>query len=235
VEKGSAPCDASGAEILYSGTDGHREAKRELHRRLGRYCSYCERWGDLHVEHVIPKKKHDEVRHLWVNYLLGCKNCNGVKLEKDPLTTEWDCLFPDEVNTMWAFVYGPGAHIAVNPRLDSDAQGRAQKTITMVGLDRNPPPDPEDRDLRWEDRDQVWRQAEDALADLQADDSLVLRKHILNEAVGAGFFSVWWTVFGLDGDMNRRAKMRLELIQLFKARRSCFQDDGSVCETLAVA
>lgn len=235
VDKGVAPCDSAGNEILYPVEEGHRKAKHELHQRLGRFCSYCERPGDLHVDHVIPKKKHNAVRHLWVNYLLGCKNCNGNKLEKDPLTEEWDCLFPDEVNTLWAFRYGPGAQVSVNRNLDSLTQMRADRTIEMVGLNLNPPPNPEDKDLRWEDRDAAWQKAIMALRTLQETDTQNVRNMVLTLATGTGFFSVWWTVFGQDTDTDRRAEMRLALIERFKARRSCFHDDGSVRDTLAVS
>ena len=33
----------------------YNKAKADLLDRLGEYCSYCERPGDLHVEHVVPK------------------------------------------------------------------------------------------------------------------------------------------------------------------------------------
>jgi HNH endonuclease len=236
VDKGSAPRDANDQEILYSGEEGHQLAKAALYERLGRYCSYCERKTDLHVEHVIPKRKHPDVKHLWANYLLACGNCNSIKSEKDTLTEEWDCFFPDEINTLWAFEYGPGARVVVQPRFTNiEDQRRAQNTIDMVGLDRNPVSDSRARDLRWQDRDSAWEQALDALNDLIKEDTLIVRKRIFNEAIQTGFFSIWWTVFGLDTDANRRTEMRRELIARFGAHAACFNDDGSVRESLARA
>ncbi len=236
VDKGSPPRDANDQEILYTGVDGHQKSKAALYERLGRYCSYCERKTDLHVEHVIPKRKHPDTEHLWVNYLLACGNCNSTKLEKDPLTDDWDCFFPDEVNTLWAFEYGPGARIVIRSTLTNiEDQRRAQKTIEMISLDRNPIPDPRAKDLRWQDRDSAWRQAQDALNDLNQEDTAIVRKRIFNEAVQTGFFSIWWTVFGLDTNTNRCTEIRRELILRFQARGSCFNADCSVRESLAHA
>ncbi len=233
VSKEPVPCDAAGNELVYLGEDGHQKAKAALLSCLGCYCSYCERCGDLHVEHVIPKKIYPEVRHLWRNYLLGCSNCNSIKQQRDTLTTDWDCLFPDEVNTAWAFIYGPGALISVNPALSNVDQQRAQLTIEMVGLDRNPPPDPASKDLRWQNRDKTWQIASLALRNLQSRDSAEMRETILQLAENTGFFSIWWTVFGQDTDAERRAEMRRQLIDVCKAKRSCFHTDGSVKPTLS--
>ena len=36
-------------------------------RLIGNYCSYCERTGDLHVEHVISRKRCLELEEEWTN------------------------------------------------------------------------------------------------------------------------------------------------------------------------
>ena len=231
VDRGPAPRDRTGNEITYPGAKGHQKAKAELLNRLDCYCSYCERPGDQAVEHIVPKDVYPTVRHLWVNYLLGCVNCNSTKGMKDVISEP--CLFPDEHNTAWAFLYGPGAVIVVNPALSAEAKQWAQSTINLVGLDRNLPPDPRARDRRWVLRDSAWREAEDALRDLMGNDTPEARRLLICSAQGRGFFSVWWTVFGQDADTARRREMRIKLIEAFRGtRRRCFDTNGDVIPDL---
>jgi uncharacterized protein (TIGR02646 family) len=180
----------------------YTEAKGDLLDRLGHYCSYCERPGDLAVEHIEPKKKYPDKELLWENFLLGCNNCNGIKTDKDTQAERY--FFPDEINTSHVFLYGRDARVQVNPALEPDEQEAAQRTLTLVGLDRVPPEDPRRRDQRWLKRDSAWRIAEGSLANLRRSDTDAMREQIVLTATQTGFFSVWMTVFADDTDMRRR-------------------------------
>jgi 5-methylcytosine-specific restriction endonuclease McrA len=74
VTRGAAPR----AYTAYS------QAIGDLEDRLGIYCSYCERRlpVSLAVEHVVPKSLEPTLETCWDNFLLGCTNCNSVKLAR---------------------------------------------------------------------------------------------------------------------------------------------------------
>ena len=80
VQRGPRPTGNDGSRISFR---QYRQAKDHLIERIGEYCSYCERCGDLHVEHVIPKSKAKDLETEWSNLLLGCGNCNGRKSNKN--------------------------------------------------------------------------------------------------------------------------------------------------------
>ena len=52
INRGPWPTDDNGLEVHFP-EYGH--AKVPLIERIGEYCSHCERPGDLHLEHVVPK------------------------------------------------------------------------------------------------------------------------------------------------------------------------------------
>ena len=97
VDKGEKP------DIEYK---KYGDAKPELIRRIGEYCSYCE----FPIVHV-PEVEHKEAKSTggswleWDNLLLSCKYCNCRKLvcvaagEKDLY------LWPDEDDTFHVFLY----------------------------------------------------------------------------------------------------------------------------------
>lgn len=66
------------------GTIGYRAAKEHLVNMLGEYCSYCEKRGDLDVEHRLPKGIYPYGFVLWSNFLLGCTSCNSSKGSTKP-------------------------------------------------------------------------------------------------------------------------------------------------------
>ena len=76
VDRGPWPTGNDGCPISFP---EYSYAKDHLTKRLGEYCSYCERTGDLHVEHVIPRSIARDLETKWSNLLLGCVNCNGCK------------------------------------------------------------------------------------------------------------------------------------------------------------
>ena len=55
IERGPWPVDANNKKKKLH---PYTVAKADLHSRLGRYCSYCERVKTrLDVEHVVPKSR----------------------------------------------------------------------------------------------------------------------------------------------------------------------------------
>jgi uncharacterized protein (TIGR02646 family) len=193
----------------------YQEAKHDLLERLGEYCSYCERSTDLAVEHLEPKSKYPERETEWANFLLGCNNCNATKKDKDTRTATY--LFPDDVNTAHAFIYGPDAQVEVNPALSDDDRQAAQRTLELVGLEKVPPHDSRRRDDRWRKRDRAWNKAQESYNNLRKQPSNEMRQQIVLTALENGFFSVWMAVFAED------RQMRDLLIQSFPGTRTnCF-------------
>jgi uncharacterized protein (TIGR02646 family) len=211
-----------------------QDSKHDLLERLGEYCSYCERSTDLAVEHKKAKSKYPELEKEWENFLLGCLNCNSSKGTKN---TD-GILFPDAYNTAYAFVYGTGARIQVNPALSDEEKQSAQRTLAFFGLDKVPPPDlspqdPQRRDDRWLKRLSAWNKAQKTLTTLKkrVNEDTYQEKldDMLDYVKRDGFFSVWMAVFA---DEPKICQM---LIEAFPGtRRSCFDDTGKAHRTLSV-
>ena len=192
VDRGAWPTEKDGGRIPFP-QYGH--AKLPLIERLGEYCNYCERPGDLHVEHVVPKKEAPELEREWSNFLLGCANCNGRKSNGND--TRDGYLWPDTDNTFGAFVYRSGGRVSVNDGLGGDEQREAQALFELVGLGEIGTR----TDRRRHKRRQAWDQAIEVRDLINDDNSRVLAVEL---ALGTGFFSVWMTVFQDDEDMCRR-------------------------------
>jgi uncharacterized protein (TIGR02646 family) len=197
------------------------QAIGDLEERMGIYCSYCERRlpTSLAVEHVVPKSLDAALETTWENFLLGCTNCNSVKLAQP--TNKRDFLWPDLDNTLAAFVYSEGGFVEVRPGLAATMKRKAGKLMKLVGLDRHGAaghPDPAGRDKRWQQRLDAWNAAVLAKTRLaELGDAPAARDLVLIAAEGYGFFSVWMTVFA-----DHRA-LRQALIQRFKGTAGdCF-------------
>lgn len=186
----------------------YKQAFNDLVTRMGRYCSYCERFlpTSLAVEHVVPKSLDPALETAWDNFLLGCTNCNSVKLAQP--TNQRDFLWPDRDNTFRAYEYAAGGYVRVMPGLTRAVKSKAVKLMSLVGLERHPdsgPPAPAAGDQRWMQRDEIWKLAErcrDRITRLDAvgcgDEG---RAFTLELAQARGFFSVWLTVFSADTAM----------------------------------
>ena len=89
----------------------------DLEQRLGRHCSYCERYiaTNLAIEHVQPKSLVPALALTWSNFLLACVNCNSCK--GDTPVTVADYLWPDSDNTLRAFEYRAGGVVAPHSTL----------------------------------------------------------------------------------------------------------------------
>ena len=192
VDRGLWPTGDDGGRIPFP---EYRHAKLPLIERIGEYCCYCERPGDLHVEHVVPKNKAPELEMEWSNFLLGCVNCNSRKWNKDDSRDGY--LWPNTDDTLSAFVYGSGGRVGVNGGLGRDEKRKAWALFELVGLGgigtRT--------DRRRHKRRQAWDQAVGVRDLINADNSRALAVKL---ALGTGFFSVWMAVFQDDEDMCQR-------------------------------
>ena len=192
VERGPWPTDNDGRCISFP-EYGH--AKGPLVERLGEYCIYCERPGDLHVEHVVPKSVESELETERSNFLLGCTNCNSRKRNKN--NSRQGYLWPDSDDTFVAFVYRSGGRLSVNDRLLQNEHLKASTLFDLVGLEGMGTR----TDRRRHKRHQAWDQAVKVRDLINNDNSRVLA---VNVALGTGFFSVWMAVFQDDDNMRQR-------------------------------
>jgi hypothetical protein len=86
---------------------------------------------------------------------------------------------------------------------------RAQVTIALTGLDKfpgNPGREPTTSDRRWLRRHEIWQMAQRDRSRLLANNTIEVRELIVENALGRGMFSIWWTVFAGDIDMRRRLR-----------------------------
>lgn len=203
----------------------YSEARAELIRRLGEYCSYCEMHLDssLAVEHVKPKQPPgssavDQTRALnWNNFLLACTNCNSAKGNTDVKIDDY--FWADRDNTFLVFQYSEGGRILPAAHLNEELMKKAKATIELTGLDKHPLNDFNASDRRWENRREAWDMAVDSKADLAQNDTPQMRRQIVRSA--RGYWSTWMTVFKDDPDMLQR------LIRAFPGTcESCFDAEN---------
>jgi len=192
IDRGPWPTSDDGLNIPFA---EYGRAKIPLIEKIGEYCSYCERSGDLHVEHVVPKSKAPELETEWSNFLLGCVNCNSRK--RDNNDTREGYLWPDYDDTFDAFVYRSGGRVSVNANLTPDEGRKASALFNLVGLGGMGTR----TDRRRHKRQQAWDQAVRVRSLINDDDSRTLAVEV---ALGTGFFSVWMAVFHDDDDMCER-------------------------------
>ncbi len=197
VERGPAP-------RTYA---SYQDAADDLQKRLDVYCSYCERRipVNLAVEHVSPKSLDEDRKTDWTNFLLGCTNCNSVKL--DQATDNRRFLWPDQDNTLRAFQYTTGGFVSLAKGLPRGIPPKAARLMDIVGLDRHPgnpnsrKPAPKDR--RWEQREEAFRAAQRCRELVMQIGTDGAREQATIAAKYCGFFSVWMTVFENDVTMRR--------------------------------
>ena len=192
VDRGPWPVGDDGRRVSFA---DYRHARAPLIERLGEYCSYCERGGDLHVEHVVPQSKCSRLETEWSNFLLGCVNCNSRKSNDNDSRDGY--LWPDRDDTFNAFTYRSGGRVNVNGDLDGAERGKACALFGLVGLGGAG----SRTDRRRHKRRRAWDQAVTVRSIIGDENSRVLAVKV---ALGAGFFSVWMAVFHDDEDMRRR-------------------------------
>ena len=195
VCRGPWPTRVDGHHQSFAGKRGYQQAKDPLISSIGDYCCYCERSGDLHVEHVVPKSVDEKLKEEWSNFLLGCGNCNSRKLNNN--ISRYGYLWPDKDDTISAFSYRSGGRISVAEGMESSNQIRAHALFDLVGLGA----EGSNTDQRRHKRRQAWDKAEMIRKDL---DDEISRKYAIVSTSGTGFSCVWMAVFCEDDDMCRR-------------------------------
>ena len=203
VVRGVCPTDNQGNNIVFK---HYSEVRGELINRMGEYCSYCEMHLDasLAVEHVKPKAHNPGEEVNWDNFLLACSNCNSTKGQTNVVLNDY--LWPDTDNTFHALKYTEGGLISPSPILFGNPvlRKKAENTIKLLGLDKQPANDPAASDRRWVSRREAWDIAVDSKKDLANNDTQEMRRQIIRSATAGGYWSIWMTVFGNDPDMRRR-------------------------------
>ena len=183
----------------------YADAKPYLLSRLGPFCSYCERRipTDLAVEHIQPKglPQYAALERRWDNFLLGCKNCNSTKGDRDVPLDQY--YLPDRDNTFAAFEYLQDGTIHERA---GDAIG--QRTLALTGLNRPIREAFDENGVRVaidrvSDRMALWGIALESRDDLTATPTDGMRRQIVRTAMGHGFFSIWMKVFEGDAVMRR--------------------------------
>ena len=200
------PVDRGAAPATYT---RYEEAGPDLLRRLGDYCSYCERQieTNLAVEHIQPKSVVPSLITEWTNLLLACVNCNSTK-GRQPIVLG-DYFWPDVDNTLRAFEYRRGGRIVPRADLSPSLTAKALATLRLTGLDRdpgNPRRQPSPRDWRWHRRREAWKLAKESRSRLARQDTPDMREQIVATATGRGMFCIWWSAFEGKVDMRRRLR-----------------------------
>ena len=190
------------------------DAKDDLIKAIGEFCSYCERQGfrsALAVEHIQDKKSFPVLESNWSNFLLSCTSCNSVKATK----AVTDCLLPDRDNTFDAFMYLESGFIQTKPDLDDVLKDQAQALINLAGLDRIPGRQGySGKDTLWLKRKECWVLAGRYLQKYQNNNCDI--ETIIDLALGYGFWSVWMQVFETYPDVQK------ELINAFTGTQKKF-------------
>jgi uncharacterized protein (TIGR02646 family) len=177
----------------------YQDAKPDLERNIGAYCSYCERPAQddaVHVEHIQPKglPQYAHLKFSWSNFLFSCARCNGADNKADKDVVFSSVHLPNLNNTAISISYGEGGFVEVNRELQNQELANASALIELVGLDKRPghinhlP-----KDKRWDRRREVW---EIAKRNLTKYEMRCIDAHtVLELAKGYGFWSVWYNLF----------------------------------------
>ena len=203
-------------------------AKDDLMENIGPYCSFCGRKGyasALDVEHIQPKKYKENgvyiYAHLakrWDNFLIGCKNCNPIKGNKNVTFDRFP--MPDRDNTFLLFDYNHGSVKVKEGLSDTDKQ-KAENMISLVGLDRRPGhPNYSPKDKRWKERLEQWDKAERYAA--KYSEGRIDLEDLCDIISSNGYWSVWMTAFEGVSDV------RIALIRAFSGTSTtCFDSNGN--------
>lgn len=185
VDKGQAPREY---------TD-YGQARHDLARRIGYYCSYCEMkvFNSIEVEHILPRIQGGaEVD--WDNFLLSCKYCNTIKSDHNDNINDY--FWPDRDNTDLVFEYDE-INVISPKQLSLNLKNIAVATINLLGLDRNPagPNVPTPADTRWRSRKEAWDIAKRNLKQWHKAPILPMAKVIADCSLTCGHYSIWRKVF----------------------------------------
>ncbi|BDS11616.1 HNH endonuclease signature motif containing protein [Aureispira anguillae] len=215
IERGNIPRDDNDQIITVS---NHRQWRKHLIDRIGKYCSYCEMalYDSPQVEHVIAQNI-DSSRNLdWDNLVLACGPCNRTK-SNTPCPPETHYL-PDIHNTYLAFGHylgnntktgEPAAYITTKSSSHSLMQiDKAINTINLCGLNKDTSSDVRTAcDFRWKYRLEaitsalLWKQKwDDWGSHSHSQDFINL---LCDAALGKGFFSIWFYIFEAEPSIKK--------------------------------
>ncbi|WP_284460674.1 HNH endonuclease signature motif containing protein [Chryseobacterium sp.] len=179
------------------------DARHDLGKRLGYYCSYCEMATNnmIEVEHVHPiNNGGDELS--WDNFLLSCKYCNTIKSDRNKNRDEY--CWPDIDNTDLLFNYTLDNRILeIKTTLSPTLKIFAGNLIDLVGLNRYPGNhnEPTEADTRWRLRDEARTTAMSSYNrwfKVKSDPGSTAWQLLLEQIAETsliGFYSVWCKVF----------------------------------------
>jgi uncharacterized protein (TIGR02646 family) len=184
----------------------YKDAKPDLLKELGNYCSYCEREGyksALHVEHVLPKSlpQYKQLETRWSNFLLACINCNAIKDDKNIDLS--NTYLPHTDNLLTTIEITEGGVVKIKDNLPEEQLTKTRNFIDLTGIDRDPSHDLySDNDDRWETRMRVWDTACQFAADYK--NELIRLERIIDMAKYSGFWSVWFHAFSSYPEVKRK-------------------------------
>lgn len=204
----------------------YSKAKSVLKSNFGKepyfYCNYCDRklpGITIDVEHILPKglTHYAHLKFSWDNFLLSCKSCNGVKLDKDFNLS--DVVLPHLNNTLLCFNFENDGTVTVKNGLDPVVITKSTNTISLVGLDIGENhPNRKPQDDRFSERRETLNLAKRKLGQFEqkkqdVSDIVELAKH-------SGFWSLWMEVF------NDHQDVKNELIKAFQGTQpDCLTTD----------
>lgn len=172
------------------------QARHDLAQRIGYYCSYCEMkvFNSIEVEHILPQNQGGTILS-WSNFLLSCKYCNTIKSDHNNNITDY--FWPDRDNTDLVFDYDEITIISPKPLLPPQNIAKANATINLMGLDRNPggPNYPTSSDTRWRSRKEVWDIAKANFNQWKKAPIQPMAVVIANCSLTSGHYSIWRKVF----------------------------------------
>ena len=206
----------------------YKDAKPELIRRLGAFCSYCE-FPISHapeIDHVEAKARGGAMVE-WGNLLLACKYCNSRKRDIVGKGDKEKYIWPDEDDTFHVFSYAQGIPSLNDEYLKQKEPGLREKAKNLYDLLElgNNPDSLKNRDERFFRRDEAYNIAVESLADFEkmqtAQDKENYLRQTIRLAISEGFFSVWMEVF------KNHPEVRRELIKAFPGtKKQYFDEDG---------
>lgn len=183
----------------------YSKALPHLAERIGLYCSYCGKPIENvpEVEHICPKSVDSSLSLEWNNFLLACRNCNGIKSAHPDNVNDFitDYFWPDTDDTFNIFVYESTGRIKIKDSMLEEEKEKADKTLRLTGLNR-PVQSRSDNILL--KRRKAWKIAEDSLNDFIECKTENMKNQIIRTAVSKGYWSIWMTVFKDENEILKR-------------------------------
>jgi uncharacterized protein (TIGR02646 family) len=205
-------CPSNNEEITISYVN-YRNAKPFLEANLGPYCTYCERPisdESMHVEHIKPKAKFQNLETKWINFVVSCHRCNGTDNKGEKVPKLNSTHFPTVQNTFRSFVYHDDGRVLINNTLSLSEQTKADKLMNLVNLHLiKGDPNHKEMDKRYERRKSTFKLA---IRYLQMWESNEITNPIIiiELAKERGHWSIWMQVF------YKHLNIQMELIKAFK-------------------